>query len=296
MAQSINSFLEEYGFFLHHSPNSNIPIGETIKTSSLSAHQVTASDAVGGYSYAWDAQTGVKDSVINQVSNRTKMVDSLDENIIKSHSVYLTRAPSAEVFPDVNVPGTAARAIKGEGVQTILDKVSIPANLSDQEAIDLVQEMVDRAGVPRLSQNEAVAKNLAYVISDKGSAALKDFEEAQGERFLKLKEGQIQPLLDTVLSGEKTMDQLGWFREEAEALSTSKEVFRERYLSEAAEKLGKQKGTIGDIIRSGMFTSMSGRDQKMQAAISSITGTSAEKFVGKPLAQISIKGVEQRVS
>jgi len=119
-------------YFLHHSLSSNIEIGDKIRTTGFG--QVTAGDSLAGHSYGWDARTGFKDSVNNQVSARGD-----------DFSVYLTSADTKNVFPDINVPDTSARAIKG--TQDVLDRVAIPAGMSRSESEKLVLQMMTRHGI-----------------------------------------------------------------------------------------------------------------------------------------------------
>lgn len=191
-------------YFLHHSPNSNIQIGEKIRTTGLK--QVTAGDAIQGHSYGWDARTGLRDAVANQVSNRGNVgvtganaipLETLDELPgPREFSVYLTAADSADVYPDLNVPGSAARAIKGE--QQVLDKITIPANLSDEDATDLVRKMTRKHGI-----FEANDKSVRQMIDDsilvsKGEGALGTFLEGHGEGQIK---GHIKNIEKQIAEG-----------------------------------------------------------------------------------------------
>lgn len=190
---SLKINIEGKAYFLHHSPR-EIPKGETLRTTG--ATQTTASDALRGYTYAWDAQTGLRDSVINQVSRRfdeesseqyktaLQWTEDTDNPGNKNFFVHLTEADPENVFPDVNVPDSAARAIKGEGAQRVVDRVSIPAHFSNEEAIASVQEMLRNAGIPQLDPVSQRAKNLAMTISTRGQEALYDFEDIQGRTYL----------------------------------------------------------------------------------------------------------------
>lgn len=119
-------------YFLHHSPTSGIKVGEKIRTTSFG--QVTAGDALVGHSYGWDARTGLTNSVNNQVSARGD-----------DFSVYLTSANTKNVFPDINVPDSSARAIKG--TQDVLGEVRIPAGMPRDESEKLVSQMMTRHGI-----------------------------------------------------------------------------------------------------------------------------------------------------
>ena len=129
-------------YFLHHSATSGIKVGEKIRTTSV-GRQTTAGDAIFGHSYAWDARTGVRDAVANQVSNRsfTNAAGVGEEDF----SIYLTSANTEQVFPDINVPGSPARAI--QGTQDVLEEIRIPANLTNGEALELVRQALARRGI-----------------------------------------------------------------------------------------------------------------------------------------------------
>jgi len=179
-------------YFLHHSPNSTIEIGEKIRTTGLK--QTTAGDAIQGHSYAWDARTGLRDAVANQVSNRGSFgvtganaipIENLDELPgPKEFSVYLTAADSGSVYPDLNVPGSAARAIKGE--QQVLDKITIPANLSDEDATDLVRKMTRKHGIFEANDKSVRQMIDDSILASKGEEALGTFLESHGEGQIKL--------------------------------------------------------------------------------------------------------------
>lgn len=190
-------------YFLHHTPNSTIEIGEKIRTTGLK--QVTAGDAIQSYSYAWDARTGLRDAVANQVSHRGAFrkagADGLIENIDelpgpKEFSVYLTAADSASVYPDLNVPGSAARAIKGE--QQVLDKVTIPANLSDEDATDLVRKMTRKHGIFEVNDKSVKQMINDSVLVSRGEEALGDFLEGHGEGQIK---GHIKNIKEQIAEG-----------------------------------------------------------------------------------------------
>lgn len=179
-------------YFLHHSPNSTIEIGEKIRTTGLK--QTTAGDAIQGHSYAWDARTGLRDAVGNQVSKRGSFrvtpanaipLENLDELPgPKEFSVYLTAADSGSVYPDLNVPGSAARAIKGE--QQVLDKITIPANLSDEDATDLIRKMTRKHGIFEASDKSVRQMIDDSILASKGEEALGTFLESHGEGQIKL--------------------------------------------------------------------------------------------------------------
>lgn len=183
-------------YFLHHSPSSKIGIGEKIRTTGV-GRQVTAGDAIQGHSYAWDARTGLGDAVANQVSKRggfgrvganaiplENVDDIVDVPGPKEFSVYLTAADSADVYPDLNVPQSAARAIKGE--QQVLDKITIPANLSDEDATDLVRKMTRKHGIFEANDKSVRETINSSVLASKGEEVLGNFLEGHGEGQIKL--------------------------------------------------------------------------------------------------------------
>jgi hypothetical protein len=129
-------------YFLHHSPTSGIKVGDQIRTTGV-AGQTTAGDAIFGHSYAWDARTGVRDSLSNQVSMRSYS-DGAGVGT-RDFSVYLTSANTSETFPDINVPGTSARAIRG--TQDVLEEIKIPAHLTNDEAQELIRQTIARRGI-----------------------------------------------------------------------------------------------------------------------------------------------------
>ena len=180
-------------YFLHHSPSSKIGIGEKIRTTGV-GRQVTAADAIQGHSYAWDARTGLGDAVTNQVSMRGNFAD---EGVIgKEFSVYITSADARSVYPDINVPGSAARAIKGE--QQVLDKITIPANLSDQDATDLVGKMTRKHGIFQANDKSTRQMIDDSVLASRGEEALGNFLEGHGEGVIK---GHIKNIEKQIADG-----------------------------------------------------------------------------------------------
>jgi hypothetical protein len=180
-------------YFLHHSPSSKIGIGEKIRTTGV-GRQVTAADAIQGHSYAWDARTGLGDAVANQVSMRGNFADGGVAG--KEFSVYLTSADARSVYPDINVPGSAARAIKGE--QQVLDKITIPANLSDQDATDLVGKMTRKHGIFQANDKSTRQMIDDSVLASRGEEALGNFLEGHGEGVIK---GHIKNIEKQIADG-----------------------------------------------------------------------------------------------
>lgn len=86
----------------------------------------------------------------------------------------MTSVDEKTVYPDLNVPGTQARAIRGE--QEVLDKVTIPAGLSVEESEKLVSKMTAKHGIVHVNDTgDAAGKEL---LARKGDEALVDYAEA----------------------------------------------------------------------------------------------------------------------
>ena len=185
--------LEGKSYFLHHSPSSEIAIGEKIRTTRI-GRQVTATDAIQGHSYAWDARTGLEDAVANQVSLRGGFLP--EGGMPRDYSVYLTSADTKNVYPDINVPGSSARAIKGE--QQVLDKITIPANLSDQDATNLVQKMTRKHGIFQANDKPTRQMIDDSVLASRGEEALGNFLEGHGEGVIK---GHIKNIEKQIADG-----------------------------------------------------------------------------------------------
>ena len=92
------------------------------------------------------------------------------------------------------------------------------------------------------------------------------------------------------------MDELGFFKDDATALLEGTESYEKLKIAQAGEKLAEPLGTPGDIVRSGMFASMDGRDLKLQGVISSVKGTSAENLIGRQLEDIPLASLEKRIN
>jgi len=177
-------------YFLHHSGNSEIGIGNKINLTNP-GRQATAGDAVGGHSYAWDARTGVNESIFNQVSVKRQKrgvvkgaptsaghiayeyVDGGAPDELKPFSVYLTSADTKNVFPDINVPNSPARAITS--AQDILDEVVIHPNASNDEALGLVRKMMKRHGIFEETNRETRKAIDLSVTLDKGEEAIDNY-------------------------------------------------------------------------------------------------------------------------
>jgi hypothetical protein len=179
--------LEKQGYLLHHSKNS-IKIGDFVRQRLIGSDQVTAGDALPGYSYAWDALTGVNDAVKNQVSGRISRIlpnglpnPSVPEQF-QDFFVHLTRAQKSNIYPDLNVPGSPARAITS--AQEVIDSIKIPAIISNDEAEMFVRNMLLKNNVPfNLNPTLSREMNKKFLFS-KGSEALKDFHKGQFEEYV----------------------------------------------------------------------------------------------------------------
>lgn len=151
---------------LHHSKADLIPGKDKIlPTGALTSKQTTAGDSTKGYSYFWDASdiSSVKTSVHNQAHAR---------------NIYLVEAASAnDVLPDINIPNTNARAIKGE--MSILDKVSLPTNIgSGRDARIQVLEMLKRHGIIPETSARSDLINSSYFMA-RGERALEEYLPAR---------------------------------------------------------------------------------------------------------------------
>ena len=169
-------------YFLHHS-QANIGIGDKIRTAGIK--QKTAGDALLGHSYGWDARTGLKESVHNQVSASGD-----------AFAVYLTSADTKNVFPDINVPDSPARAIKG--TQDVLDRVTIPAGTPVNESEKLVSQMMARYGLS--PEKSSIGREIIdrSVLMQRGHEAVDNaVESVLNQKY----EGTISQLEEQLSSG-----------------------------------------------------------------------------------------------
>lgn len=155
-------------YFLHHS-KADLKVGETIKTTGAFP-QSTAGDALYGYSYGWDAMN--PGSIANAIHNQPK-----------ARNIYITSANAEEVFPDLNVIQSNARAIAGE--QTILDKISINPNETFEEAHSRVIESLNKLNIPMRTKEEERLANLEIAISERGQKAAAQYSLASAETRLR---------------------------------------------------------------------------------------------------------------
>lgn len=159
---------------LHHSMADLTPGKDKIlPTGAISAEQVTANDSTKGYTYFWDAAD-------------PKSLESSVHNQANARNIYLVEAASADdVLPDLNVPNSPARAIKGE--MSILDKVSLPTDIgSGRDARMQVLEMLKRHGIAPETSARADAINSAYFMA-RGERALQEYDEARKLALAELK-------------------------------------------------------------------------------------------------------------
>lgn len=196
--------VEGKAYFLHHSTSSNIKIGDRIKTTGA-FKQATAGDALTGYSYGWDAMN--PGSIANAVNNQAN-----------GRNIYITSAAAEDVFPDVNVMSSNARAIKGE--QEVLHRISFNVDDKFEDVQAKIVEKLKELNIPMRSQADEKLANLEMAISGRGKAAIASYREAAKETALqeqanfvieKIKKGQtiIPENLDEMIKG--SVD--GFFKE-----------------------------------------------------------------------------------
>lgn len=182
----LKDVLEKQGYLLHHSKNS-IKIGDFVRQRLIGSDQVTAGDALPGYSYAWDALTGVDSAIKNQVSGRiSRFLPNGMPNLsvpeqFQDFFVYLTRAQKSKIYPDLNVPGSSARAVSS--AQEVIDSIKIPAIISNDEAEMFVRNMLIKNNVPFNLNSELSREINKKFLFSKGSEALKDFHKGQFEEY-----------------------------------------------------------------------------------------------------------------
>lgn len=155
-------------FGLHHS-NADLTPGKDriLASGALSAGQTTAGDTTKGFSYFWDAAN--IDSVSSSVHNQAN-----------ARNIYLVEAASAgDVLPDINVPGSSARAIKGD--MSILDKISLPTDIGDgREARISVLEMLKKHGIIPETKAGGQLIDDAYFLN-RGERALAEYIPARAQ-------------------------------------------------------------------------------------------------------------------
>jgi hypothetical protein len=155
-------------FGLHHS-NADLTPGKDriLASGALSAGQTTAGDTTKGFSYFWDAAN--IDSVSSSVHNQAN-----------AKNIYLVEAASAgDVLPDINVPGSSARAIKGD--MSILDKISLPTDIGNgREARISVLEMLKKHGIIPETKAGGQLIDDAYFLN-RGERALAEYIPARAQ-------------------------------------------------------------------------------------------------------------------
>ena len=165
-------------YFLHHSTASDIKVGESIKTTGA-FKQTTAGDALIGRSYGWDAMnpSSIKNAMYNQAGGQY---------------IYITSADAQNVFPDINVPFSNARAIKGE--QTVLDMVKIGSDETEDSVQKRIFAKLQSLNIPIRTKEEADLANLEMLISDRG-------RQATDEHIAATFEGQLNDIARVINEG-----------------------------------------------------------------------------------------------
>jgi len=121
-------------YLLHHS-RTRLEVGEKILASgSPGLKQSTAGDAFAGFSYGWDARD--PEAVTNAIRGGGFSNDN------PSPHVYITVADESQIHPDLNVPNSLSRAVRGE--QTILASIS---RLPNESVEDFSVRIRDKLGV-----------------------------------------------------------------------------------------------------------------------------------------------------
>jgi hypothetical protein len=88
--------------------------------------QVTALDAMPGSSYMWDARSprtigSIFDNSQMNPATRDYMMSPEELAAQSTPNIYITRAPSGQVFQDANIPGSSALRVAGN--QEVLGQV-----------------------------------------------------------------------------------------------------------------------------------------------------------------------------
>jgi hypothetical protein len=192
-------------YFLHHS-RADIKVGETIKTTGA-FKQSTAGDSLYGYSYGWDAMN--PGSITNAFYNDPKTGSH-------AKNIYITSADAEQVFPDLNVIQSNARAISEE--QTILKRISLGVDESFEDAHSRIMASLQELNIPMRTVEEEGLANLEMAISERGQRAsvgyMKDSAETRMREVAKaIDSGQtvydIPDNLDEILKSPKEMSSDG---------------------------------------------------------------------------------------
>jgi hypothetical protein len=155
-------------FFLHHS-HTDIKIGDSIKTTGA-FKQATAGDSLYGYSYGWDAMN--PGSISNAINNQSN-----------AKNIYITSADAQNVYPDLNVLESNARAISEE--QTVLKKITIGVDETFEQAHSRVLTSLQNLNIPMRTVQEEKLANLELAISDRGKQAVNSYLESSAETKLR---------------------------------------------------------------------------------------------------------------
>jgi hypothetical protein len=118
---------------VHSSPVSDLDV---INPRAMNQAQSTASDAVQGSSYMWDAKSPyvgkgpTSTEPASMLKNWQMRLSNVDEfgTPVTPNTLYLTKAPRRNVIPDANVPDSASLRVMGP--QTVVGKLPI-----EQEAL-----------------------------------------------------------------------------------------------------------------------------------------------------------------
>ena len=228
-------------FFLHHSTNPNLKVGEKIKTTG-NFPQSTAGDALMGYSYGWDAMNpGAR---ANAIFNQSQ-----------ARNIYITSAEADRVFPDLNVLDSNARAIEGE--QTILDLITFSGDETEEAIQSRILEKLQKLNIPLRTSEEEKLANLEMAISDRGKRAADRYLTASAET--KLKE-----ITGLITSGDfrYAEDHISTFVRDGKYIG--KPELSESSLRGSAFRFGGEEGLRAQIIRdSGSLEAIARRPESV---------------------------------
>jgi hypothetical protein len=112
-----------YTYGVHVSPMSDLA---EIQARQAMQQQVTALDAMPGSSYMWDARSprtigSIFDNAQMNPATRDYMMSPEELAAQSTPNIYITRAPSGQVFQDANIPGSSALRVAGN--QEVLGQV-----------------------------------------------------------------------------------------------------------------------------------------------------------------------------
>jgi len=112
-----------YTYGVHVSPVADLA---EIRARQAMQQQVTALDAMPGSSYMWDARSprtigSIFDNAQMNPATRDYMMSPEELAAQSTPNIYITRAPSGQVFQDANIPGSSALRVAGN--QEVLGQV-----------------------------------------------------------------------------------------------------------------------------------------------------------------------------